>query len=85
MAKLSASNRPAPFQRPRIDLDSSVRRDWEPTTWFNLRVGDTVADYGTVRDIRDELDGYRYVFDHKNVWFHADYDSTVQAFVKVNG
>lgn len=85
MGKLSASNRPAAFQRPRIDLDSSVRRDWRDVTWLDLEVGDTVADYGTLRRIEDVEAGATYYFDHKNVWFEKTHNSTVKAFVKING
>jgi hypothetical protein len=41
---------PAPFSRPRIDLDGGrhVKRDWRDVAVHELAKGDTVAGFGTV-------------------------------------
>lgn len=40
--------KPAPFQRPRIDLDANQSRAWRHVYAYQVNVADTVADFGLV-------------------------------------
>ncbi len=85
MAGFTPSNKPKPFQRPSIDLDNDVRREWHEVRWLDLQVGDTVADYGTLRKVdRMTPDFSVFHFDHKEA-SNMRPDVTVKAFVKVSG
>lgn len=46
---------PAPFSRPRIDLDGGrrVKRAWQDTSVTDIKAGDTVAGFGTVASVRE--------------------------------
>lgn len=39
-----------PFKRPSIDLDTKVARTWQTIEAADVSIGDTVANYGLVKD-----------------------------------
>lgn len=87
MAGLQAKGgkKPRAFQRPSIDLDRSVTREWREVRWLDLEEGDTVADYGVLESITKHTeDFWAFYFPHKMA-SNMRSDVTVLAFVKVSG
>jgi hypothetical protein len=55
---------PAPFNRPRVDLDGGrrVKRSWQDMSVLKVKQGDTVAGFGTVEAISEFIQ----IADHSN-------------------
>lgn len=49
---------PAPFSRPRIDLDAGtrVKRSWKDTPVTEIQAGDVVADIGRVESVVETIE-----------------------------
>jgi hypothetical protein len=82
---MPALGKPKPFQRPGINLDVNTTREWRNVTWHEIKTGDTVADYGTVRAVVTNDTGVIVNFDHRTEIIPNTLNHTVFAFVRVDG
>lgn len=86
MGKLSASNRPAAFQRPSIDLGGE-KREWRTVPWDDIYEGDIVAEEGLVSHREDKGDVllHQTARSIKMTPKNSGPEYSVFAFVKING
>jgi hypothetical protein len=73
--------KPAPFQRPSIDL-GSVKKDWKTVNIYSVSEGDMVQDRGLVVGITEVPGGLRLAYKSGVETFYDEGD-TVYAFVKL--